>query len=129
MLPVQKRKTIFRIISILWAAIIISISSIPRLPVPDMHLGFRLDYVIHFGIYFVLSLFVFLWKADKKGYLNIKQYFVVIMLWCVFAVADETHQLWIPGRTFAWQDMLSNILGFISGIVLALYLYRRNFFL
>ncbi len=125
MLTAQKRKKIFRVISILWAVVIISISSIPRLSVPNIQLGFRLDYIMHFGIYFVLALFIFLWKADKEGHFNIKQNLVFIMCLCLFAIADETHQRWIPGRTFAWQDMVSNMLGLTIAFGFVPYLYKR----
>ncbi len=120
-----KRKLIFLWLSILWAIIIISISSIPHLSTPRIHIGFRLDHIAHFGMYFVLAVFIILWKTDKHGSFEKGQYAVFILLGCVFAIVDETHQLWIPGRTFSWQDMLSNVLGFTSGMAGITYVYKR----
>ncbi len=120
-----KRNIIFRWLFILWAILIISVSSIPHLSVPNIPIGFRLDYLVHFGMYFVLAIFLVLWKIDKYGHFKKGQYIILILLGCLFAIADETHQLWIPERTFAWKDMLSNVLGFTSGFVFVSSLYNR----
>ncbi|PID88858.1 MAG: hypothetical protein CSB02_00545 [Bacteroidia bacterium] len=122
-----RRKIVFRWLSILWGITIISISSIPHLSTPNIHIGFRLDHIAHFGMYFVLAVFIILWKTDKHGLFEKGQYAVFMLFGCLFAIADETHQIWIPGRTFAWQDMLSNILGFTGGMVGVSYIYKRYF--
>ncbi len=120
-----KRKMIFRWVFVLWAILIISVSSIPHLSVPKVAIGFRLDYLVHFGMYFVLGFFLVLWRTDKKRFFSLNQNRVFISLCYLFAIVDETHQLWISGRTFAWQDMLSNMLGLTIALGFVPYLYKR----
>lgn len=38
------------------------------------------------------------------------------------ALGDEVHQLYVPGRTFQWEDILSDIFGFLAGVLLTLFL-------
>ena len=37
------------------------------------------------------------------------------------ALGDEVHQLYVPGRTFQWEDIGSDIFGFLVGMFLVLF--------
>jgi hypothetical protein len=49
------------------------------------------------------------------------QLFVAILL---LAASIELAQLWIPGRVFAWSDVLASWAGVLLGFVIAYVLYR-----
>ncbi len=36
----------------------------------------------------------------------------------VFALSDEIHQIYVPGRSFEWLDILSDVIGILTGIIL-----------
>lgn len=50
----------------------------------------------------------------------------VALLLCVgYAATDETHQLFVPGRTARWQDVVIDGAGALTGILLLLLAGRR----
>lgn len=82
---------------------------------------------------------------DARGYANIRKWAhvylyaalglsmaVTVHLWCprplprqmalaalfclLYAVSDEVHQLFVPGRAAQWQDVIVDALGFVPGI-------------
>ena len=64
----------------------------------------NLDKMVHFSLYFLLSLLFF------SGFgLNKKMLLILIL----FAFFDELHQIPIPGRTFSLFDWFFDILGTI----------------
>jgi len=71
----------------------------------------------HFTEFFVLGFF---------AYLNFTEYrknFIVLtssIFSITYAISDEIHQLFTPGRVFDIQDILVDSLGAISGVFLAL---------
>lgn len=64
----------------------------------------NLDKVVHFMLYFTLGLFFF------KGYGRKK---LCLFLLLFFALLDETHQLFIIGRSFSLLDLFSDSLGIV----------------
>jgi VanZ family protein len=46
---------------------------------------------------------------------------LVILISMLFALSDEIHQLFVPGRAFQVVDLLIDLLGVLCGV----YLYRR----
>lgn len=115
-----KHKKTFGLIFWLWGFIIIVLSILPNTPKLEIDLNnkiLRLDYVIHFIVYFTLSILFLLWKADK--YLKIKSnllfYFLLGAL--LFAGLSEFIQTFIPGRSFNPIDFLFNTGGIILGII------------
>jgi|MTBAKSStandDraft_1061840.scaffolds.fasta_scaffold23169_3 VanZ family protein len=81
-----------------------------------------LDKVTHFlehigiilGIYFVLA------KTPLRNSHGRK---LAVALTCsiLFSIADETHQIYIPGRYFEKADLAANTLGAITGIIIVSY--------
>ncbi|MCD6578706.1 VanZ family protein, partial [bacterium] len=64
----------------------------------------NLDKVVHFMLYFILGMLFF------KGY-GTKKYCLPLLL--LFAMLDETHQLFIIGRSFSLLDLFSDQLGIV----------------
>ncbi len=96
---------------ILWALIIFSISSLPH-EEKEKGLKYGMDKVIHFSIYSYL------------GYLSSKVFGVYGAVGAaMFAVADEMHQMVIPGREASIIDLLANL----SGVGFGYLIFKRRY--
>ena len=98
----------------MWAAAIMIISLIPNGPKMKIEIKdsiYRLDYFLHFLVYFSLAILFILWKADK--YFKVKSILIFYFLIGGFILAglSEYAQTFVPGRTFNPYDFYSNISG------------------
>ncbi len=103
----------------IWLVTIFILSSIPKIPTAKLQTDLfelRLDYILHFGVYGLLSTLFFFWKSSDDGKFKKNELLNYLVLASIFAAMEETHQLWVDGRTFNPIDMLSNILGVFVGI-------------
>ncbi len=103
-----------------WVITMIVLSSTPNLPTLKLHTAgseIRLDYLIHFCEYGFLGFMAYLSFMKKNFRIDIKKFIFISLCLIVFALADEFHQRFIPGRTFNVKDILSNLLGIVSAIV------------
>jgi glycopeptide antibiotics resistance protein len=72
----------------------------------------RLDYLLHALLYFPwLFLAV---KATKAGHI------IALLYGLLFAAGTEVLQLLLPYRTFNINDLLANVLGLLSGLILVI---------
>ena len=93
---------------IAWMLIIITVSSIPKLPVMKIETEkgiIRLDYLIHFCVYGSLAFLAFMTYAGRSFRLGLKKYLIITIGLILFALADEFHQKLIPGRAFNLKDI------------------------
>ncbi len=103
----------------IWLVTIFILSSIPKIPTAKLKTDLfelRLDYILHFGVYGLLSTLFFFWKSSDDGKIKKNELLIYLVLASIFAAMEETHQLWVDGRTFNPIDMFSNILGVFVGI-------------
>jgi VanZ family protein len=117
-----------RYLLITWVIAILTVSSIPSIPVLKIHTGksdIRLDYLIHFIEYGSLALLTYLSFAGKNFSISPLKYLILTVCLILFAAADETHQLFIPGRTFNPRDLISNIAGIAGGMILCIWVFRK----
>ncbi len=80
----------------------------------------KLRDVAHSGCYFVLALLV----ANLMYLLKIfkwKAVFITIIFCMLYALSDEVHQLFVPGRAFQLIDLTNDLIGVILGILLYLF--------
>lgn len=121
-------KTHLRIIFWIWLIFIAIVSSLPNIPTQKINIWdqpFRLDYLEHFGVFAILlALFVF-WKSDASGHFSVKKHLIFVIALVFFAIVDELHQIWIPGRTYNPLDLIYNLLGTIAGIYLTKFGLRK----
>jgi len=83
----------------LWAAIIFTFSSLPQTKVTEFFLvDFIIKKIAHISEYAIL--YALLFRATKKKFLL--SFFLTI----IYAVTDEFHQSFIPGRTPKFYDVL-----------------------
>lgn len=102
-----------------WVIMIIVISLTPDLPVLKLHTAkkeIRLDYVIHFCEYGFMAFMAYL--AFSRRDFRITAAGLVTITACIilFALAEEFHQRMVPGRTFNFKDIISNILGIVTAL-------------
>ncbi len=116
-----------RYLLIAWILAIIIVSSIPSIPSLKLHTAnneIRLDYLIHFLEYGALTFLTFLAFAGERFSLGLKKGLIVTVSIFLFAIVDEFHQKLIPGRSFNYYDILSNITGVIAGMIFCVIIFR-----
>jgi VanZ family protein len=96
---------------LIWALLIMAVSSIPNLKTPAEGIVFS-DKAAHFAEYFVFGLLAadMLWKINKNNRYII---LITIIMGTTYGILDELHQLFIPGRKTDVFDMTSDALGAI----------------
>ena len=123
-----QKKALIKITFWLWLLFVAIVSSLPNLPTQKINIWdepFRLDYLEHFGVFFILSgLFVF-WKADKESIFHIENQLIFVLALTLYAIVDELHQLWIPGRSYNPLDLTYNLLGCFAGIYITNRILRK----
>lgn len=64
------------------------------------------DKVAHIATY--LTFCLLLWLAAGLR----RKIDIVIIIACI-SVADELHQIWLPGRSADWHDLMADTIGFV----------------
>ena len=112
---------------IIWAAIIfwlLSLSTLPTLETPIV----AANKLAHISLFFV-----FCWLGRRAIFFQtvfpfLKKWSLVcaFLLTCLFGYFDEVHQLYVPGRTFEYFDMLADAIGALIFVILFIILNRRK---
>jgi len=113
---------------IAWVIAIVIVSSSPSIPSLKLHTektDIRLDYLIHFLEYASLAFLTYLAFTGKDFRIPAVRYLILTSCLIIFAIADEWHQILIPGRTFNPKDLLSNVAGIAGGLVFCVVIFRR----
>jgi len=113
---------------IFWLLTIIIVSSIPSIPTLKIHTAkaeIRLDYLMHFCEYGLLTLLASLYFVSSKFRFNYKKFILITISIILFAIIDEFHQKLIPGRTFNVKDIYSNITGIIVAVIFCVLIFRK----
>lgn len=111
-----------------WIIAIITVSSVPSIPTLKIHTqkaDIRLDYLIHFLEYGSLAFLAYLSFAGKDFRVSALKYLILTVCLIIFAMADEWHQVIIPGRTFNPKDLISNLAGIAGGLVFCVVVFRK----
>ena len=94
----------------IWAGVIFVFSSIPNLQIKQLGIwDFVLRKIAHITEYAILSILV---------YRAVKNIFWSIYSSIIYAVTDEYHQYFVPGRITSLFDVLVDSLGVILGIII-----------
>ena len=73
------------------------------------------DYFQHAGAFLLLAIL-----ADRALHVTGTDRFRLrVTMLLSYAVFTEVTQAWIPGRQFQWPDLLANLLGITSGLLLS----------
>lgn len=82
--------------------------------------------IAHFIEYFILGIIVFMfimYTAGKKTYTRILYTFIICG---VYALTDEIHQYFVPGRAMQLSDWLTDAAGILSGIIIMIIITRHG---
>lgn len=103
---------------VIWVITILIFSSISKLPdlrIRTLDFDLRLDYLFHFLEYVALAFLAILTFASSAVSFSSRKV-VIILAWLIlFATLDESHQLFIPMRSFSLFDLFSDWSGIITG--------------
>lgn len=116
-----------RYLLIAWLLTIIIVSSIPNIPTLKIHTAkseIRLDYLIHFCEYGVLTFIAFLSFAGKEFKVGFRKVLMIVISLIIFAVLDELHQKLIPGRSYNIKDIMSNVTGIVVVTIFTAIIFR-----
>lgn len=81
--------------------------------------------IAHFTEYLILGLTS--WLAFTTLSIKVKIKVIFLSTFCVlYAISDEIHQYFVPGRSCQLQDIIVDSAGAITGIFLVFWLSRRN---
>jgi len=118
----------YYITPIIIAVLIIIFSSIPGNQYPELEAG-GYDYsnitntiahLIEFALLAFFTLRAFNQSKMTRGY----KVLISLVLLVLFAITDEYHQAYAPGREVSFIDLLFDSLGILTG--LGLYMRREN---
>jgi VanZ family protein len=116
-----------RYLLIAWVLTIIILSSLPNIPTLKIHTAraeIRLDYLMHFCEYGVLTFVTFLSFAGEEFKIRFRKFILITTFLVLFATLDELHQKLIPGRTCSMNDVASDVTGVVAAIVFTLMVFR-----
>jgi VanZ family protein len=121
----MRKLLIYHLPAILYAVLIIYVSSIPNLRPPDISL-FKYDKLIHFLEYAVFAVLIYrsfrhLAPPNKFKYVP----YLSLLFLAIFALFDEYFQARIPGRDSDVVDAFSDILGGFL-IILILHFWTKR---
>ncbi|WP_026672417.1 VanZ family protein [Alkalihalobacterium bogoriense] len=88
---------------------------IPQLPFDESVLHFLIRKGAHFFAYMILGILVFhaLTKSNTTG---VKRIWLTLVICVIYAITDEVHQLFVPGRSGEFTDVLIDSAGALVGV-------------
>ncbi len=81
------------------------------------------DKVLHAGMYFILSVSMIVNRDLCRGFHPVP---IIFILGLIYAVSDEIHQSFVPGRDCSAGDVLADIVGLSIALSVYLRYHRRH---
>ncbi len=93
-----------------WAGVLFLLSSLPDLPGPGgIPFGDKLG---HFTLYAVLGLLLALGRRRSR---RAVPHLLLLAIGALYALSDEWHQSFVPGRSPDPLDWMADVIGLLSG--------------
>lgn len=109
----MNRKVIYFLLLLSYLAVIFYLSSLP----PKVKVG-SFDFPIHVLEFLPLGVLSFLFFKE----MGFKRPFLFSFIFSfLYAISDEIHQMFVPGRNASLKDVLADWVG----IILGLYVFRK----
>lgn len=114
---------------VLWAAWIFWLSDQPKLPHPGRRLGlsdYLFDYAAHaftFGLLAVLAWWAFISLSSRRVF-SLSPRLLGGLFSILYAVSDELHQAFVPGRWAKASDWLADVIGILVALGLIAWIER-----
>lgn len=119
----EKNRIISAIFTILIALEIFFFSSQSSVPGTG-EISF-LPVVYHFVVFFLFGFFLLIAiKGNKK--LKISHIIFALIFSIIYAVSDEFHQSFVPGRDSSFRDILIDIAGIVLALLVSVYIYKKR---
>lgn len=101
-----------------YALLIFFLSSLSRFPesLPDF---FGFDKIVHFTEYFIFGFLLSRWFSNITfSYIKSRAIIMTIIIGIFYALTDEWHQSFVPGRNSSIFDLIVDAIGVFSASVL-----------
>jgi VanZ family protein len=112
--------------ALIWAALIFHVSSLPADRLPRLWRWEDADIILHGLEYLILG--ALLYRAFALSRPALGYALLALVSWglaAAYALSDEYHQSFVPGREASLSDILADLLGAVVGVVLLHELYKR----
>ncbi len=115
---------LYRIVALLWMAVIYWLSSKPSLPTPDLFWGQdKVEHAVAFGL--LGFLFASSFRGRKQVFFG-KHLIIVTFFVGAYGLFDEAHQFFVPGRIPSFWDLCADVTGgFLAALLLLRYRSRK----
>lgn len=115
----------YKCLALIYALLIFVVSAVPSITPPTF--GFVLeDKILHFIEYSIFSALLFLaFFTSGKEFLKKHVFLISSLIGIAYAVSDELHQKFVPGRSCEFFDFLADSLGIIV-IQIGIWLYLKR---
>lgn len=120
----EKNSKISWRITVLIAIIIFYVSTLTFPPVPSTAFFNWKPIAYHFYVFLSLSTFLLISLTKGK---NKKSILIAIIIAIIYAISDEVHQFFVPGRAFAISDILTDSAGILFAAILYSLLRFKEF--
>jgi VanZ family protein len=109
------KKFLYWLPAILWMTVIFSFSSRPSLHASDFQLqDFLIKKSAHFVEYFLLLLITMFSLSRANGLTGKKLIFTSLFICLIYAISDEFHQTFVPGRDGRPRDAMIDFGGSLT---------------
>jgi VanZ family protein len=119
--PLPRRKAVWHWLPVLlWVGVMLYFSSAPN---PYARIGegtTTTDILGHLFGFVVLAALLLRWLRLRMGGQGTRAAAYTLALCLLYALFDEVHQIPIPGRSFAWLDLLTDAAGAAAAVGAAL---------
>jgi VanZ family protein len=109
----SKERIFYIAMTLIIAVVIFLVSNISSFPVVGT--GINLSIFYHFGVFFMFTFFLTLSITNKK--LDNRMITIILLISLIYAITDEFHQLFVPGRFSDIKDILIDFFGSLLSVI------------
>ena len=120
----KNKKILYLLPSLIYALLIFIVSGLENISIPDFGLNLS-DKILHFLAYLLFGLTLYFSIRGYKSDISlIHQFILLLSIGSIYALSDEIHQYFVPGRTCDLLDLASDVLGIIVSFFIYKLIYK-----